>query len=164
MPDDAIGWTNELDPLERRLLSAFRNAAFALQHERDDFAQAVEGDLDAVVGHGHRETVLPRFRALMTTLGLHARREIRFHVPACPCLGADELLFLRFHLRLTAGDSGSAADLARQLVDDDAVDTLLHHASALAAHYPRMGRIHGARMPTGNGAITLNHATSTRVH
>lgn len=164
MSDDAIGWTNELEPLERRLLSAFRNAAFALQHEPEDFAEAVEGDLDAVVGHAHRETVLPRFRALMTTLGLHARREIRFHVPACPCLGSDEALFLRFHLRLTAGDSGTAAELARRLVDDDAVDTLLHHASAVAAHYPRMEGVHVTPMRTGNGAVTTHHGASTRVH
>lgn len=164
MPDDAIGWTHELDTLEQRLLSAFRNAAFALQHERDDFAQAVEGDLDAVVGQGHREAVLPRFRALMTTLGLHARREIRFHVPACPCLGADELLFLRFHLRLTAGDSGAAAELARQLVDDDAVGMLLHHASAVAAHYPRMSGAPVPAMHAGGRGIPMHHGTSTRVH
>lgn len=164
MPDDAIGWTNELKPLERRLLSAFRNGAFALQHEREDFAEAVEGDLDAVVGNIHREAVLPRFRSLMTTLGLHARREIRFHVPACPCLGGDETLFLRFHLCLTAGDSGTAAKLARQLVDDDAVNTLLHHASAVAAHYPRMDSAYAPAMQAGGQSIPMHHGASTRVH
>lgn len=164
MSDDAIGWTNELEPLERRLLGAFRNAAFALQHEREDFAEAVEGDLDAVVGAIHREAVLPRFRALMTTLGLHARREIRFHVPECPCLGSDEALFLRFHLRLTAGDSGAAAELARRLVDDGAVDTLLHHASAVAAHYPRMDSARVAGFRNGASIVRTPYHASARVH
>ncbi len=164
MPDDALGWTNELEPLERRLLSAFRNAAFALQHERADFAHAVADDLDAVVGSIHREAVLPRFRALMATLGMHARRAIRFHVPACSCLGADEAVFLRFLLHLTAGVSGTAAELARRLVDDDAVDTLLHHASAVAAHYPRMGGAGVVGCRPGASIGPVHHPASASVH
>lgn len=164
MADDALGWTHELEPLERRLLSAFRNAAFALQHEREDFSEAVAGDLDAVVGSIHRDAVLPRFRALMATLGMHARREIRFHVPACSCLGADEAVFLRLLLHLTAGASGSAAELARRLVDDDAVDTLLHHASAVAAHYPRMDGARVAGFRSGSSMVPTYHHASARVH
>ncbi|WP_067560634.1 hypothetical protein [Halofilum ochraceum] len=135
MSGDAVGWMTELDPRARRLVAAFRNAASALQEEHD-FGAAVEDDLAQLVGWRRCRTVIPQFRTLMETIGLHARREIRFHVPSCPCLGADEAAFIRLHARATAGALAEAEAIAHDMVEPHAVMTLLHYASLLAPHCP----------------------------
>lgn len=135
MSGDAVGWMTELDPHTRRLVAAFRNAASALQEERD-FGAAVENELADVVGWPRCRAVIPHFRTLMETIGLHARREVRFHVPACPCLGADEAAFVRLHARVAAGALAEAEVIAQDLVEQHAIMTVLHYTSLLAARCP----------------------------
>lgn len=135
MSGDAVGWMTELDPRARQLVAAFRNAASALQEERD-FASAVQDELASVVGWSRCRAVIPHFRTLMETIGLHARREIRFHVPLCPCLGADEAAFVRLHARVSTGALAEAEVIAQDMVEQHAVMTLLHYASLLAARCP----------------------------
>ncbi len=135
MPSDAVGWMTALDPRARGLVAAFRHAAAALQDDRD-FATAVEDDLACVVGRRRCLNAVPHFHTLMETLGLHARREVRFHVPSCPCLGADEAAFIRLHDRVSVGALAEAELIAQGLVEQHAVMTLLHYASLLAARCP----------------------------
>lgn len=135
MPSDAVGWITELDPRARGLVAAFRHAAAALQDDRD-FATAVEDDLACVVGRRRCLNAVPHFHTLMATLGLHARREVRFHVPSCPCLGADEAAFIRLHDRVSVGALAEAEVIALELVEPHAVMTLLHYTSLLAARCP----------------------------
>ncbi|MEF8834367.1 MAG: hypothetical protein V5A42_05860 [Halofilum sp. (in: g-proteobacteria)] len=135
MTSDAVGWMTELDSRSRRLVAAFRHAAVALQEGRD-FGAAVEQDLAAVVGWARCRAAIPHFRTLMETIGLHARREVRFHVPACPCLGADEAAFIRIQDRVAAGAIGEAESVAHDMVESHAVMTLLHHASLLTLRCP----------------------------
>lgn len=156
MSGDAVGWMTELDPRARRLVAAFRNAASALQEERD-FGAAVEDDLADLVGWPRCRAAIPHFRTLMETIGLHARREVRFHVPSCPCLGADEAAFIRLHARVSAGALAEAEAIARDLVEQHAVMTLLHYASLLAGRCPgdasREGIAGGEPTPAGRTAI-----------
>ena len=135
MSSDAVGWMAELDPRSRRLVAAFRHAATALQEERD-FGAAVEEDLAGVVGWGRSRSAVAHFRTLMETIGLHARREVRFHVPLCPCLGADEAAFIRIHDRVAAGALAEAEAIAHYMVESHAVMTLLHYASLLSIRCP----------------------------
>jgi hypothetical protein len=165
MSGDAVGWMTELDPRARRLVAAFRNAASALQEEHD-FGAAVEDDLANVVGWRRCRTVIPQFRTLMETIGLHARREIRFHVPSCPCLGADEAAFIRLHARATAGAVAEAEAIARDLVEPHAVMMLLHYASLLTPHCPGAAareQAAGGESVTGD-CIGAGKPASRRLH
>jgi hypothetical protein len=154
MSGDAVGWMTELDPTARRLVAAFRHAAAALQEERD-FRGAVEADLAHVIGGPWPRAAIPQFRALMETIGLHARREVRFHVPACPCLGADEATFLRLQARVAAGAMNEAEGIAAELVERDAVVQLLHYMSLLAARCR-----HSATGADERGALGAGRAAS----
>ncbi|MFW5969465.1 MAG: hypothetical protein ACOCP9_02395 [Halofilum sp. (in: g-proteobacteria)] len=156
MSSDAVGWLTELDPRSRQLVAAFRQAAAALQEERD-FGTAVEEDLAAVVGWSRCRNAIPHFRTLMETIGLHARREVRFHVPLCPCLGADEAAFIRIHDRVAAGALAEAEAIAHDLVEAHAVMTLLHYASLLTVRCP--GAAPAAAMATGDSLTAERGAT-----
>lgn len=165
MSGDAVGWISELDPRARQLVGAFRNAASALQEERD-FAGAVENELAGVVGSSRCRAVIPHFRTLMETIGLHARREIRFHVPLCPCLGADEAAFIRLHARVAAGALAEAEVIAHEMVEQHAVMTLLHYTSLLAARCPGSGAHDSGAVgePLPAGRATTDKPASGRLH
>lgn len=150
MCSDAVSWMAELDPRTRHLVAAFRHAASALQEERD-FGAAVEDDLAHVVGRTRCRAVIPHFRALMETIGLHARREVRFHVPACPCLGADETAFIRLQDRVSAGALAEAELIALDLVEQHAVMTVLHYASLVGGRCAASAS--GAGRSTGERAV-----------
>lgn len=161
MSNDAVGWVTSLDSSERRLLGAFRSAAFALQDSDGAFGAALQADLEAALGTAWWRAIAPSFRALMLTLGQHARRDIRFHVPACPCIGADEALLMRLHAKFASGPTDEAHALAHCLVEDAAVPALLHHASALAKHGPAPA---SARTPAPVAARGAPHGAGGRPH
>lgn len=165
MDSDAVGWMTELGPRARRLVAAFRNAAVALQEDRD-FGAAVEDDLAGALGWRRGRTVVPDFHALMETIGLHARREIRFHVPQCPCLGGDEAAFLRLHARVSAGALAEAETIALELVERHAAMTLLHYTSRIAIRCP--GGTADAGMaaddPPATGRRTSGKPAGGRLH
>lgn len=164
MSGDAVGWMTELDPRARRLVAAFRNAASALKEERD-FAAAVEDELAGVVGWSRCTVATPHFRTLMEMIGLHARREIRFHVPSCPCLGADEAEFVRLHARVAAGALAEAEVIAQDMVEQHAVMTLLHYTSLLAARCPGGAARDGITgEPMTAGGATSGKPASGRLH
>lgn len=122
---DAVGWLVELDSREALLVTAFRNAAVALGQDRPDYWTGVENNLAGIAGREGARAALAAFERVMYTLGCHARSEVRFHAPECPCLGRDELAFLRIRRHVAAGSPGAARAAAAELVTTAAVDTLV---------------------------------------
>lgn len=132
MADDSVGRVTALDPAESLLVAAFRSAAVALGEGRRDAWREVGTAIGGLAAPGCRRAAMRHFRALMTTLGVHARRPLRFHLPACPCLGADEALFLDLYRQSRLDARCGASSLAHALVEADAAAALLRHVTGLA--------------------------------
>ena len=131
MEADQVGWLQDLDPLDHYLVHAFRNAAVALGHGCEEHRDAARTDLARITRALDRTGTLRRFWSLMTTLGTQARRQVRFHVPDCPCLGADEAAFLQLCAHLRRGERVAATGIANGLVQGEAVARLMRHAAVI---------------------------------
>ena len=153
--DDHAGWMQELGPRDAALVRAFRTAAVALGRGCDEHGARARAELATLTAPGeHRDTV-EHFWALMTTIGSRAQRQIRFHVPDCPCLGDDEAAFLRLCAHLRSGERVRAQRHAALLVPHDATDRLLHHAAVIARRC-RSGTAPSSAMADSRGAVRLH--------
>lgn len=128
--------TGELTDAERLLVWSFRRWASGCDHRpliRHAFA--------VQFGAGRGGEALHAFHHFMDVLRVGARRVIHYHLPCCPCLGADELRVLLLVASAQHGDGWSAAVVAGGLVHRSWIDAFVEAAEGLAEAFKRNAAI-----------------------
>lgn len=119
--------TTELTEAERLLIWSFRRWASGCDHRpliRHAFARQF--------GASRATEALQAFHHFMDVLRIGARRVIHYHMPCCPCLGADELRVLLLVASAQHGDGWRAAVAAGGLVHRAWVEPFVEAAGVLA--------------------------------
>ena len=136
MPESSVCHLDELEPSDAVLVSAFRNWAVGVSRWRTEawveVWQAFRGLCPAEVTPAE---VVRSFDALMQVIGRHARREIQFHQPHCPCVDPDERDFLRLVHALGRGEDRGPRRIATEFVHPVGVDGLLANGREFARHW-----------------------------
>ncbi|MDX1609275.1 MAG: hypothetical protein R3225_04055 [Halofilum sp. (in: g-proteobacteria)] len=136
MPERPVCRLDELEPTDAVLVSAFRHWAVGVSQWRTEAWVEVWAAFRQLLGpdRGPADT-LRSFDAVMQVIGRHARREIQFHGPHCPCVDADELDFLRLVHALGRGEERAPRRIAAAFVRPQGVDGLLANGRRFARHW-----------------------------
>lgn len=142
MPERPVCHFDELEPTDAVLVSAFRNWAVGVSQWRTEAWVDVWAAFRELNGPdcGPADTIRS-FDAVMQVIGRHARREIHFHGPRCPCVDADELDFLRLIHALGRGEEGEPRRIAAGFVHPCGVDGLLANGRRFARHWLRLAAV-----------------------
>ncbi len=122
-----ITCTTELTEPERLLIWSFRRWASGSEHW-----PVVRHTLARQFGSRQGAITLEAFSHFMDVLRVGARRIINYHMPCCPCIGADELRVLVIVASAQHGDNWSAMAVAGGLVQHGWIGPFVDAAEVLA--------------------------------
>ena len=124
--------TAELHPGENLLVWSYRSWATAVRPGGEQRWRLLHYEYRRQFGASDSETALDRFTVLMRQLGGHARAPLQYHVPCCPCLGAQEVSVMSLVAACQARQWSLARRIACCLVVADGIGASVAAASAVA--------------------------------
>ena len=136
MPEQAVCRLDELEPSDAVLVAAFRYWAVGVSRWRTEaWVEVWEAFRGLCAPDATPAGVVRSFDAVMHVIGRHARREIQFHQPHCPCVDADERDFLRLVHALGRGEDREPRRIASEFVHPAGVAGLLASGCHFARHW-----------------------------
>lgn len=136
MPEQAVCRLDELEPADAVLVAAFRYWAVGVSRWRTEaWVEVWRAFRELCAADATPAEVVRSFDAVMQVIARHARREIQFHQPHCPCVDADELDFLRLVHALGRGEDRVPRRIAAGFVHPAEVDGLLVSGRGFARHW-----------------------------
>ncbi len=121
-----------LDRAEHLILWSFHRWVLGLNENTAQHWSLVWNEFGREFGARQGRTALTGFASLVRALQCHARRNIRYHRPCCPCLGADELWLLSFVAACQRRDHTRARAVAEWKVRDQGIGDLLDAGARFA--------------------------------
>ncbi|SLN30339.1 hypothetical protein [Oceanibacterium hippocampi] len=133
----------DLEPVERFIVWCFRRWVIGAHDRSTDHWGMVWNELAGGLGAADGREALTQFSGMIRALQEHARKTIHHHGPCCPCLGPDELRFIRLIAACQHRRPGEARALAEWMILPDGATALLQAATRLG----QILRAHDVMLP-----------------
>ncbi|MDA0664260.1 MAG: hypothetical protein O3B08_15670 [Proteobacteria bacterium] len=124
--------TRELDTAEQFIVRSFRRWITGLRQNDGGHWSLVWNEFSRYFGEADGKAALSGFARLVRGLQSHARRNIAYHLPCCPCLCADEIRIVNMIAACQRRRLSHAHALAEWMVCADGIGDLIDAASQVA--------------------------------
>jgi hypothetical protein len=122
--------TARLDPCGRLFIWSFRH--WIVGHKDERHWSLVWRELSRRFGNEAASEAVTALSAVVRTICEHARRNVTYHQPCCPCLASDEYRVVAFVAACRRADWPVAGGLAEWIVLRDGVGDLVSAGARLA--------------------------------